>query len=147
MLSFQEIEKVSADIEHFLEACIISLAENLTANLVEATPIKTGFARSNWLPSIGTALLATVGQKQRLKARRRNRRQQDIKFGAQWAGAKKLQGYKLSRGSIFISNNTPYIHKLDAGSSRQAPAGYIAMTIEKTIQQVFQLGVTYDSRD
>jgi hypothetical protein len=43
--------------------------------------------------------------------------------------------YKLNQGAIFITNNVPYIGNLDAGTSAQAPSGFVRQSILAGIQQ------------
>ena len=41
--------------------------------------------------------------------------------------------YTLDQGSVFVSNNVPYILKLNDGHSQQAPAGFIQTAIHKAV--------------
>ena len=86
---------------------------------VIATPVDTGRARANWRVGIGTnpagfdedatdkSGSATIAQ-----------------------GQSTISTWKSGQGSIFISNNVPYIIPLDEGSSAQAPNGMSAAAIQ-----------------
>ncbi len=80
--------------------------------VIPATPVRTGRARSNWNASLERADLST--------------RPTDGTSGdkALQRGAGIIRQAKDGQ-SIFISNNLPYIQVLNAGSSKQAPAGFI----------------------
>jgi hypothetical protein len=87
--------------------------------VVLATPVDTGRAKSNWIPSIGTPSTDKI-----------------IKEEYDKTGGEAIQkaidvGAGIKFGSdVYISNNLPYIGRLNDGSSIQAPAGYI----EKAVQ-------------
>lgn len=92
--------------------------------VVVATPADTGRARSNWKVGVGTvppeAYRRTAyfpGVKLGLKERRNADRATDV-------GNAKIATSKAAN-PIFIVNNAPYIGKLNSGSSKQAPAGFI----------------------
>lgn len=124
-----QIRFIVGDLGRFSEREIIRLSLEVTANLIEATPVDTGWARANWVPSIGAGFEVQVGNGgdagQRASMRRR-----------QAQGKAELAGYRLSRGPIFVTNNVPYIQKLNEGSSQQAPAGYVQQAIARAIQTV-----------
>lgn len=90
-------------------------AREVLKRLVQVTPVLKGEAKSNWIVSSGSADNSTVRAKE------------------QWSlsGAISLTDGEsrissAPRGSrIHITNNVPYIGELNAGSSRQAPAGFI----------------------
>jgi len=107
---------------------------DIVANLVSSpdtgygTPVDTGWARSNWVPSIGQAFGGTAGTKAAAEAG-------ILDTGAQQRGlAQVAAAYRLTQGSIFISNNVPYIARLNEGSSQQAPAGFVQNAIIKAIE-------------
>lgn len=90
----------------------------------------TGWSRANWVPAIGAPLLTDLSGIEPSVA------------GASSAGAKQqsalagvASGYRLGRGSVFVSNNVSYIVRLNDGSSRQAPSGFVQRAIAKTVTQ------------
>jgi len=92
---------------------------DITDRLIKATPVDTGFARSNWVPNIGGPA-QTSGE-----------------FNAspeQQAGISDvIAAYQIEDGPIYISNNTSYIAALNAGSSPQAPPGFVEEAIDEVI--------------
>jgi hypothetical protein len=123
---------VIAGLNRFVEQIIKKLVLDIVANLQAApseggTPVLTGWARANWVPNIGSALDQTAGTRAQAEAGQLS--------GASAAGvAQVVTEYKLARGPVHITNNVPYILKLDAGSSKQAPAGFIRRGIIKAIR-------------
>jgi len=90
------------------------------SRLVQRTPVLTGRARSNWQVTIGQPSESQVGI--------------DTATGTVTRGTAalaQLPPYQI----VWISNNVPYIQKLEMGSSKQAPAGMVAVTVAE-LQQV-----------
>jgi hypothetical protein len=90
-------------------------------NVVFLTPVDTGRARGNWQLTIGSP---AIGQRDDFKSR------DVVSEGAAVLG--NMKGLEV----VWISNNVPYIGLLERGSSRQAPAGMVAVTLA-TIGQTF----------
>ncbi len=93
----------------------------VTQELVFATPVDTGLARSNWL--IGVNAVPTSIQSA-------------VSSGAATAQAAATLAFVKAGDVVYIANNVPYIWLLNAGSSRQAPAGYIITAVLKGSQIV-----------
>lgn len=121
----------------FTEKHVKIITLDAVANLVEDTPRRTGWARSNWVPSIGTpkdldgtppdddAARGAVGQRD----------------AAREAGiAQIVTGYRLGLGRIYITNNVPYIRRLNDGHSKQAPAGFVQAAILRAVRGAFVSG-------
>jgi hypothetical protein len=82
--------------------------------LVFNTPVDTGRAASNWLASIGTPRGGTVDEPSSPGAGKAQALEQ---------GRSTIASYKLDGGGIYLTNNLPYIVRLDQGYSRKRPAG------------------------
>lgn len=89
--------------------------------LVRDTPVDTGWARSNWLLAIGSPILKPAGSKNKLNG------------SVQAAGVAAILGWKFSQGPAYDTNNVPYMRKLNGGSSRQAPPGFIEKTVQAAV--------------
>lgn len=103
-------DQLRSTVATILKATVLEL----DANLREATPVDTGHARANWVPSIGEP--------------------SDVEDtgAAHDAGTAAILAYKLEDGPAFESNNAPYILALNAGHSKQAPALWIEAAVDKT---------------
>lgn len=101
----------------------IRLAVNAHAELVERTPRDTGWAKANWIPSLTAPVVTIAGSPDAI-----SKADADAGLGA-------VLAFKLEDGAIFVSNNVPYIQRLDAGSSTQAPAGFVKQAIDAALAQ------------
>ena len=128
MAAYEERQRrrIKADLERAAERVIKVLAVNITANLVERTPVDTGWAKSNWIPSVGESVSEPQGSKENVGQA----------AAAQAGGQARVLGYKLSKRNVFISNNVPYISLLNDGHSKQAPAGFVQVEIEQGIREL-----------
>lgn len=95
-----------------------AVAIELGGRLIRRTPIDTGRARGNWNASIGKEDPRTDPD------RRANT--------ALSEGAERIAPLKLSVGHrLFWTNGLPYIARLNDGYSRQAPSGYVQLTVQE----------------
>jgi hypothetical protein len=106
------------------ERVIKRLGFEIQGELIRKTPVDTGWARANWVVSIGTPHTGVVGSREA------------VSQAGQIAGQGRLLVYRLNQGQIWISNNVPYIGKLNEGHSKQAPAGYIEQAIDTAIRTI-----------
>lgn len=104
-------------VEGTLEKDVRRTALAVDRELVLNTPVDTGRARSNWIPSLNVPEVRLVepGQKPDVAAA--------------------TASYKLS-DIIFISNSLPYIKRLNDGHSKQAPAGFVEASVQAGAAQV-----------
>lgn len=119
----READRVGKELEQGIELMIKRLSLDITHNLKRDTPRDTGWARNNWVPSVGVPFLGVAGSR-------------DAPEGAtsERGAAEVATQYRLSRGRVFISNNVPYIIRLNEGSSTQAPAKFVEAAIQEGIQ-------------
>lgn len=123
-----QIKAVIQALEETAEKAVIRLGLNITANLIEDTPVDTGWARANWVPAIGASRSSPASSNP-------SSAMVQTQAALQAADQAGLLSYKLSRGTVFISNNVPYINRLNDGSSTQAPTGFVQAAIRRGVQQ------------
>ena len=87
-----------------------------STNLIIATPVDTGRARGNWRVGIGRPITSPTGNLDRSGSATINQNTFNIQGSPDDA-------------DIFISNNLPYIQRLNDGYSAQAPAGFVEKAI------------------
>lgn len=98
----------------------------VAANLTEVTPVDTGHAANNWVPSVAAPYDGTSGSPDFPDS------------SAQAAGIQAvLATYELPQVG-WVSNNVPYIGALNDGHSQQAPAGFVQAGVLKAIREVAQ---------
>lgn len=93
------------------------ILEALT-RLVQKTPVDTGRARGNWQATID------VPAEQKLPTT-------DKAGGETISRGLAVLGGLKPYGTFWITNNVDYIEFLENGSSKQAPAGMLAVTVEE----------------
>lgn len=107
-----QVDVIMGKLNRFSRKKIIALALDIHGELVENTPVDTGWAQTNWLPSVGMPKTDTGSP--------------DLS---------EITGWTISDGPIYITNNVPYIKKLNGGSSKQAPAGFAEKSVKVAVNR------------
>lgn len=103
--------------ENVVRFIVLDLDRRLRRNPSRGgTPVDTGHARANWVPSVGAPFGIEVDDD-----------------AAHDSGAAQVVGYKLGDGPAWLSNNVPYIQLLNDGWSKQRPAGFVEACIAETL--------------
>jgi hypothetical protein len=100
------------------ENLVRKLAMGILSNVVIATPVDTGKARANWRVSLTNPLTDSIDEKDKSGREAINK------------GRMIVSVFRLKDVSINITNNLPYINRLNNGWSKQANAGYVERAIE-----------------
>lgn len=90
----------------------------IARELVLSTPVDTSRARSNWVVGLGGAETAEVPASS---------------AGATISAAESEIARRKAGQDIYISNNVPYIGRLNDGSSAQAPAQFVEQAIQRGV--------------
>ena len=85
--------------------------------IILRTPVDTGRARANWGCTIGTPRIAIQVESEDKSG-----------SGAIAAMTGTVQQFP-GDGSVFLTNNVPYIFELENGSSKQMPSGMVKATM------------------
>jgi len=104
---------VIAALEQRIAMRCYEIQVNAHAELVAVTPVDTGFARSNWQPTLDAPAEGTV-------------------TALDSPGEPPGEGFDASR-IRFVTNNATYIRRLDAGHSAQAPAGFVRAALARAV--------------
>lgn len=121
----RQIETIVVGIDRLTARVVTKIALDVTANLIEDTPVDTGFAQANWIPSVGRANRADPGVRDRARVPGARARQA--------AGQVEVAAYRLEQGRVFVSNNVRYIRRLNDGSSSKAPRGFVQRAVRKAV--------------
>lgn len=124
----QQSRVIISALEQVAESVIKKVGLDISANLSRApaeggTPVDTGWARANWLSSVTKSINKPEGSPENVSAAET----------AKQAGLLGLLTYRLKAGPVFISNNVPYILRLNDGHSKQAPAGFVQRAIQEAV--------------
>lgn len=130
------MQKLGDDITTEANAHKIKVAETILGDLVHVTPVDTSQALSNWRVGLAAKVIGKIppyypgeqGSTKNASAR-----------AAFDAGRAIIRSAKPGQ-AIFISNNLPYIRRLNDGHSKQAPAGFVerAMLLGRRIKARFR---------
>lgn len=107
-----QIEKaMKRKVDENLDKTVRATAMAAMRALVMETPVDTGRAKNNWNADINAVDASTT---------------EEANPNADGTGkiSVALGSYK-SGDTVFISNNLPYIRRLNEGHSKQAPAGFV----------------------
>lgn len=99
------------------ETVVRKTAIDLFSRVVLRTPVDTGRARANWLTSLGGA---TVEQRDLFDPSGSLAISDITQAALDW---------DARSGSLFLTNNLPYIERLEHGHSAQAPVGMVKVTL------------------
>ena len=119
----KSIKRVTVELEGEILKDMRRLAIAADAQLVANTPRDTGRAAANWLPALNVPRRDEVG-----------------KAGDEFPNplakaASEIVGVKIG-DSIFLSNNLPYILRLNDGHSKKAPSGFVEAAIRVAINSL-----------
>lgn len=105
-------------------AAVKSITEAIAVTLVYATPIDTSRARLNWQGTVGAPATTILSPYPEVPS--------SPNVGTSTAIAsinEAAASYTGQPEGVFITNNVPYIQSLNDGSSSQAPANFVAMSV------------------
>lgn len=132
-----QIDFIVAGLDRFTRGEVIALALNVNANLRSnpplGTPIDTGWASANWVPSVGQPYDdPNAGQ-----VREPSAAQVAGRAALAQQGENDVLSWRNGDGPIFSTNNVPYIGALNNGHSGQSPRGFVQAAIEKAIRMTY----------
>lgn len=122
--------RIAQELTRVVETAVAKITSNLGGYLRKDTPKDTGYARSGWVASTGSAD-ETVHH---IRGRPSPAMVSRAEAVQQRALASTVIGYKLIKGSTYTTNTVPYIHRLNDGSSKQQPAGFVQRAMEKAVR-------------
>lgn len=122
-----QIQVVLGELQKLTARKVQELTLAITANLIEDTPVDTGWAHNNWVPSIGRPHEGLSGS-----------RDAPSTVEQQLGLAQVVSTYRAEQGNVHITNNVPYIEALNGGHSQKAPAGFVELAVEKGKQEVIR---------
>jgi hypothetical protein len=99
--------------------------------VVTSTPVDTGRARSNWQVQLNAAPEGTI--ESYVPGEGGSTGAQNTAAAIEQA---KAEVANFKEGEIHITNNLPYIGRLNQGSSAQAPANFVQTAIQQGVSAV-----------
>jgi hypothetical protein len=122
----KRMKRHGANVEKNATALVRKCALAIDGAVVMATPVDTGRARSNWQVSLNAPASGQIeayapgeaGSTGGANAR-----------AALDQGKETISKFDTPGGAIHITNNLPYIGRLNDGHSAQAPAGFVQTAV------------------
>ena len=114
-------------LKQFIEEVKEEIGVEVTRQLIDRTPVDTGWAQSNWIGTLDRPFQTTAGTRKEAEAGRLDTR----------TAFEGIQSFRRNRigQRIWITNNVPYIVLLNQGSSRQAPPMFVETAIANGIRR------------
>jgi hypothetical protein len=123
-MALTEATRVHGIMNRAANRALKTFLQKALRELIEKTPVRTGFAQSNWVASVGNVPTDPVGSKE------------SVDYGPQQESFRVIRRYAPHQGELSIVNNCPYIELLNGGSSNQAPAGFVDEVLNRVIEEV-----------
>ena len=120
-----QLRGIVRDLDRFIERAVIKVTTDVTAELTRATPVDTGWARANWLPSLTQPRRQPAGQRSAAGVAQA--------VAEKAIGIARVLAYRVRHGVVYITNNVQYIQLLNEGHSGQAPSGFVQTAIVRAL--------------
>ena len=91
-----QIKEITKELEEFTGDQISKLTLDIQNELERDTPVDSGHARSNWIPSVGGPHEGVAGSRT------------NVSTVEQEQGKAELAGYSIKQGPAYITNNVSY---------------------------------------
>ena len=117
-MSFEKSLSIADDIQDEINKEVRASSLNVLRLLVKATPVDTGRAKGNWFVSTGSPSRSESDSRKASTA---------VSEGSSVIAS----AIRISYPTITVSNNLPYIEKLNNGHSDQAPAKFVELAIQR----------------
>lgn len=117
-----DLEKFAKKAGNNAALVVKKTAIDMFSQVIRMTPVDEGRARGNWQFSVNAPANGTVDTLDKTG----QFSIAGVKFGANaW-----------KQGDIWLTNNLPYINRLEHGWSQQAPAGFVRITMREYRQHI-----------
>jgi hypothetical protein len=121
----------AANLTRNVDVALKAVSKAVAIGVIDATPVDTGRARSNWQASTGTANMVTV---QPYSPGRRLGLSESSNANAAINQANRIIDLRKPYEPLFIQNNVHYIQTLNSGSSAQAGPMFVQIAILRGIR-------------
>ena len=119
----RRIRRRARQVETGASQALRATALVINQTVILATPVKFGHARANWQIGIDIAVTEEIDENDLSGAATISRNAATIRVSK-------------PKRSIILSNNVPYIGRLNEGSSSQAPAQFVQLAILQAVTAV-----------
>lgn len=129
-----ENDRIAMRVEGNVERAVKDCAQAVLRSVIEATPVDTGFARSNWTPELDRAFEGLFPA--RVPGEAGSTAEANAAAAIE-AGVPTIETFDVHQNElIHITNNAPHIRSLNDGHSKQAPAGFVKIAVMEGLATV-----------
>lgn len=129
----RRIDSVAVSVERNAGRAVRKAALVIDQKVVLATPVDTGRARSNWVVAVDRTPEGEVSAYS--PGKNLGMGESGNASAALEQGRRAIASYQPGKNrEIHITNNLPYIGRLNDGSSQQAPAGFVERAVQAGAQ-------------
>jgi hypothetical protein len=121
----KRLEDRAAKLDEQVSRLAVETADTIVSDLVNVTPVDTSQALSNWQVSLVSPVNGSIPP----YVPGEGGSTQGISAAAALAEARAMLKTKKPGQVIYISNVLRYIQRLNDGSSKQAPAGFVERAV------------------
>lgn len=100
----------------------VAVASDILEGVVEGTPVQSGLTKANWQVGLNQAPSGILDSS-------------DPSGDATISKGKATIEAAKPGEQIHIVNNTPWVNKLNAGSAKQKPAGWVERSIDAAVKK------------
>lgn len=138
----RRLDHIAVQVEDNVERAVKDCAGAVLRSVVEATPVDTGYARSNWTPELDRAFEGVFPA--RVPGKAGSTAEANASATVE-AGLPAIEAFDLKTNeSIHITNNAPHIQPLNDGHSQQAPADFVRLAVLDGLANLRQARVLPD---
>lgn len=121
------LDRIAVRVEGNVERAVKDCAQAVLRSVVEATPVDTGTARSNWSPELDRAFEGLLPA--RVPGTKGSTADANAAATIE-AGAPVIEAFDIrTTREIHITNNAGHIQSLNDGHSKQAPADFVRLAV------------------
>lgn len=130
----RRMSRLSVQVEDNVEQAVKDCAKAVTRTVVNATPVDTGRARSNWTAELDQAFSRLFPA--HVPGEKGSTGEANAEVAISQAN-ELIDRYDITANrEIHIANSLPYIGALNDGHSRQAPAGFVLEAVMEGLANV-----------
>lgn len=123
----RRLDRIAMRVEGNVERAVKDCAQVVLRSVVEATPVDTGTARSNWTPEMDRAFEGLF--KARVPGTKGSTADANAVATIE-AGVPVIEAFNIRENrEIHITNNAGHIQALNDGHSQQAPADFVRIAV------------------
>lgn len=123
----RRMDQIAVQVEGNVERALKDCARAVARSVVDATPADTGRAKSNWTAQLDAAFDGLFPARVPGSA---GSTAEANTLAAVKAVEAVVDSFDISRNAeVHITNNLPYIGRLNDGHSQQAPAGFVRIAV------------------